>query len=322
MRHGQSEANLVQRWQGQGDSALSALGKQQAQKVGARLARRHYTHALSSDLQRAYDTACATGLQITRDPALREFDVGVWEGLTREEVEARFPDEMARLKAGEDVPLGGGESYAVFSQRIDHALGRLRAQLEPGDHALVVCHGGVIATALSGALGLRATRNWSFARAANTSISELSFSADGALLHVFNDTLHLTDLGSWPSHAEMAGMVGLVCDAVPAAALGSFAAHYDVAPQLSALGPSADPPAYAALLASTLTELHTRHPEQRVSLAAHGASIHAWAEDALFAGALPGGALAPPPPGSISHVGRWNDRLLLLDYALCPRPGE
>jgi hypothetical protein len=138
------------------------------------------------------------------------------------------------------------------------------------------------------------------------------------MLHVFNDTLHLTELGTWPQHQEMAGMVGLVCDAVPAAALGSFAAHYDVAPQLSALGPSAEPTAYAALLASTLTELHTRHPEERVSLAAHGPSIHAWAQDALFRGALRTGALAPPPLGSISHVGRWGEHLLLLDYALTP----
>ena len=60
VRHGQSEANLVQRWQGQGDSPLSALGKEQASRLGQRLARRRYTHVVSSDLQRARDTALAT----------------------------------------------------------------------------------------------------------------------------------------------------------------------------------------------------------------------------------------------------------------------
>lgn len=227
---------------------------------------------------------------------------------------------------GEDIPLGGGESYGAFSERIDAALGRLRARLAPGDHALLVCHGGVIATALTGLLGLR-QRRWTFARVANTSVTELSFTADGTLLHVFNDTLHLSELDSWPTHPDASCMVGLVCDGAPGAELGSFAAHYDVAPQLLALGPSPAPRDYAALLAARLSELHALHPEERVSLSAHRASIHAWAEDALFRGAAGASdareeqaasraALALPAEGSISHVGRWGDRLMLLDYAM------
>lgn len=324
----------MQRWQGQGDSPLSALGRQQAERVGKRLARRRFTRVISSDLQRAADTARATGLRFSQDPTFREFDVGAWEGLTREEVEARFPDEMERLKQGEDVPLGGGESYRVFSQRIDAAFARLHATLAPGEHALVVCHGGVIASLLSGLLGLRASRNWSLARVANTSLTELSFSSEGGLLHVFNDTMHLAPLGSWPVHAEPAGSVCLVCEGLPEAAFGSFVAHYDAAPELSALGPAPDAQAYATLLSSTLSELHLRHPDQRVSLAAHRASIHAWAEDVLFrrasadapartTGAVAAAAhqwqravLAPPPQGSVSHVGRFGERLVLLDYAL------
>ncbi|HEX6240155.1 MAG TPA: histidine phosphatase family protein, partial [Polyangiales bacterium] len=320
VRHGQSEANLVQRWQGQGDSPLSALGKQQAERLGTRLARRSYTRVVASDLQRAADTARATGFSFSQERALREFDVGAWEGLTREEVEARFPDDIERLKRGEDVPLGGGESYSVFSARVDEAFARLREPLAPGDQLLVVCHGGVIATYLSGLLGLRGARDWSLARVANTSLTELSFSAHGTLLHVFNDTLHLAELDSWPPYSDAPGTVCLVCDALPEAALGPFAAHYDVAPQLSALGPAPDAQAYAVLLADTVNQLHTRHPEQRVSLAAHGASIHAWAEATLLRGVAlardAGAMLAPPPQGSISHVGRWNERLLLLDYAV------
>jgi broad specificity phosphatase PhoE len=332
VRHGQSEANLVQRWQGQGDSPLSALGRQQAERLGRRLIGRRFTRAVASDLQRAVDTARATGREFDQDVALREFDVGCWEGLTREEVEARYPEEMERLKQGEDIPLGGGESYGAFSQRIDLAFQRLRAGLEPGDHALIVCHGGVIATLLAGLLGLRASRSWALARVANTSITELSLSQRGALLHVFNDTLHLAGLGSWPAHSDISGSVGLVCETLPEPSCGAFAAHYDAAEQLSALGPAADTEAHAALLATRLSELSARHPGQRVSLAAHGSAIHAWAEQTLFRRARaprsqaaeavseqPGvdqAALALPARGSISHVGRWADRLLLLDYAL------
>jgi broad specificity phosphatase PhoE len=253
--------------------------------------------------------------------------------LTREEVEARFPEELERLKRGDDIPLGGGESYSVFATRVDAAFGQLRAELEPGDSLLVVCHGGVIATYLSGLLGLRGARDWSLARVANTSLTELSFGPGGTLLHVFNDTLHLAGLGSWPPYTDAAASVCLVCGALPQTALGPFAAHYDAAPELMALGPAPDSQAYATLLADTLHQLHARHPEQRVALAAHGPSIHALAEATLLPGVAGtrgargtdgltgrGAALAPPPVGSVSHVGRWGERLLLLDYAVGALP--
>lgn len=316
VRHGQSQSNLAQRWQGQGDSPLSGLGVSQARLLGERLRHQCFTRVISSDLMRAADTARATGHTFTQDPIFREFDVGQWEGLTREEVLMRFPEEMEQLKRGQDIPLGGGESYSVFSQRIDGALARLVAELSPGDHALVVCHGGVIATALAGALGLRDAGRWSLARVANTSITELSFATSGNMLHVFNDTLHLLPLGNWPPHADVQGVVGLVCDTLEEGAVGEFAAHYDAADQLAALGEEAAAEAWAALLSDKLVELQELHPEHRVSLAAHGLSIHAWAEDSLWRGLLRQGALAAPPAGSISHVGKVGERLVLLDYCL------
>ena len=112
-------SNLAQRWQGQGDSPLSELGRQQAGLLGQRLASQPFTRAIASDLTRAVETARATGHAFEQDPLFREFDVGVWEGLTRDEVMERYPDEMEQLKRGEDIPLGGGESYARFAQRID-----------------------------------------------------------------------------------------------------------------------------------------------------------------------------------------------------------
>ena len=173
---------------------------------------------MSSDLSRAVDTARATGFDFEQLQEFREFDVGRWEGLTREEVEAQYPEEMERLKQGEDIPLGGGESFGVFAKRIDAALARLCERLSPGQSALVVCHGGVIGTALSGLLGLRALRRFPLARVSNTGISEviLQPQAEGARraeLRVFNDARHMTGLNpwppveaeSWPSRARMRG---------------------------------------------------------------------------------------------------------------------
>jgi probable phosphoglycerate mutase len=306
VRHGQTEANLTKRWQGQGDSPLSALGVEQARLLGQRLGQRTYTRVVSSDLSRAVDTARATGLAFSIDPALREFDVGCWEGLSAEEVEAQYADDLERLRRGEDVALGGGESYLTFSARIDGALAALRAQLRPGDHALVVCHGGVIGSALSGAFGLRKARAWTTARAANTSITELSYGKEGALLHVFNDTLHLRPLGAWPAHGELKGSVALLCDVPAQHDFGEFAARYE--------GEALD--GHGSYLSGHLAELAHRHPEERVALSASSAGIHAWAEATLFGDVPATGRLLAPASGSLSHAGRQGDRTLLLDYGL------
>jgi broad specificity phosphatase PhoE len=246
--------------------------------------------------------------------------------LTREQVAERYPEQIERLKNGEDIPLGGGESYAAFSARIDAALLALRAQLQPGDHALVVCHGGVIATALAGALGLRRAGHWALARVANTSITGLSFSSSSSSsqprLHVFNDTLHLLALGSWPLHSDTQGVVGLVCDTLDGDCFGSFAAQYDAGELLGALGAQASRAAWVEALSARLLELHERHPDGRVALSAHAGSIQAWAEQALWRDGPGIGALAPPGAGSISHVGRVGERSLLLDYGISVLPAR
>jgi broad specificity phosphatase PhoE len=318
VRHGQTEANLTKHWQGQGDSPLSALGVQQARLVGERLKQHRFTRVWSSDLSRAMDTARATGFAFSVDPALREFDVGCWEGLTAEQVEAQYPEELARLRRGEDVPLGGGESFAAFSARIDAALDGIMAQLSPGDHALVVCHGGVIGTAMSGAFGLRKARAWSTARAANTSITEIAYTQEGARLHVFNDTLHLMPLGRWPTHGDLKGSVALLCDVPEQHDFGEFAVRYESEALFAAEGGSyAEPPeALGSDLSARLLSLARRHPEQRVALGVASAKIHSWAEATLLGDALATGTLIAPRAGSLSHAGIAGDRLLLLDYGI------
>jgi hypothetical protein len=237
---------------------------------------------------------------------LREFDVGCWEGLTAEEVEADYPEELERLRQGEDVALGGGESFGTFSARIDGALAGLRERLAPGDHALIVCHGGVIGSVLSGAFGLRKARSFSTARAANTSITELSYSREGVQLHVFNDTLHLLPLGAWPAHGELKGSVALLCDVPAQHAFGQLAERYE-SEALRDLGED---------LALHLYELCRRHPEQRIGLGAVAAHIRAWAEATWFGEIAATGRLAAPPAGSVSHAGWQGERLLLLDYGV------
>jgi broad specificity phosphatase PhoE len=317
VRHGESLANLGQRWQGQGNSALSELGRAQARALAQRMAPRVFTRVVASDLERADHTARALERSYERTSRLRELDVGQWDGLTREEVVARFPEQLAQLEAGEDIALGGGESYRGFCARIDAALAEVRDALEPGGHALVVCHGGVIGAAVAGALGMREARELPIARVFNTSITELAYDAEGrASLHVYNDSLHLGGLSLYPHPVEMRTAFGLVAGA-PDPAFGSFAAHYDYERGLDpALVAWADDttPSFLAIAGA----LRARHGDagsgastQRIALSASPARVHAWAHELLGAEQK----LALPRAGALSHV-VVGERIALVDYGV------
>jgi broad specificity phosphatase PhoE len=317
VRHGESLANRATRWQGQGDSPLSELGVAQARALGKRLGTRKFDRFLASDLSRAADTAAATGFTFDKLQTWREFDVGAWEGLTREEVLERFPAEMEQLKNGEDIPLGGGESHLMFATRIDAALDRLLSELAPGSHALVVCHGGVIGCVIARALGLRGKTRWPLWRAANTSITELSFCADGnSELAVFNDTLHLASLSSWPVFEDVRSCFALLSDSAPAPEHGSFAAHYDGATNFERLARARADGESAEDLSTVLATLHARHPDDRVSLSLRAELIRAWVEDTVWLGGTPKGRILTPPRGAVSHVGYVGGRAQLLDYGV------
>lgn len=319
VRHGESLSNQAQRWQGQGDSPLSELGRAQARALGRRIGGRHFDRVIASDLSRASDTARATGLAFEQDPTFREFDVGCWEGLTKEEVEERFPEEIARLKGGEDLPLGGGESFAMFSSRIDQALSRVRESMAPGEHVLVVCHGGVIGTALSGYLGLRGGRRFPLARVSNTSISEVLLGGENesdVVLRVFNDARHVAGVARWPSFELKTGCMALVSEATPDTAYGPFGAHYDAQQSLLELAPESPGQHPEGRLRDVLSALRTRHPEQRVSVSAPASLIHAWAASALWSVGTQAAGLELPQAGSLCHLGTWGDSPVLHDYGV------
>jgi probable phosphoglycerate mutase len=155
-RHGQSDWNATGRWQGFADRPLTERGREQARELAERLADFALDGVYSSDLQRARETAEAVAgpreLQVVTLLELREVNVGSWEGLTREEAQARFPDDFRRWQAG-SAGWRDGETYGAMSDRVVAAV-RSIAERHPGGRVLVVAHGGPIRAIHAAALGL------------------------------------------------------------------------------------------------------------------------------------------------------------------------
>ncbi len=112
-RHGRTTWNAEHRFQGQTDVPLDEVGVDQARRAAMELATLEPSVIVSSDLIRARDTAAQlaalTGLEVGLDERLRETFAGDWQGLTREEIRARYGSELDQWAAGSDLRPGGGE---------------------------------------------------------------------------------------------------------------------------------------------------------------------------------------------------------------------
>ena len=114
-RHGRTEWNAAGRFQGQLDPPLDDEGRRQAALVAPLLAAAlsgDEPVVVSSDLRRAVETAGALtgllGVDLRIDARLREHGLGCWEGLTRDEVAERYPEQFADWRAGRPVRDRGG----------------------------------------------------------------------------------------------------------------------------------------------------------------------------------------------------------------------
>jgi probable phosphoglycerate mutase len=155
-RHGETDWNRDNRFQGHADPPLNESGRTQAAELSAALADEPLAAAYSSPLRRAFETAeivaAPHGLGPVPMDALREVDVGSWQGLTRAEVEQRFPEQYARWL---DYEAGweNGESYEEMGRRVIAGLLELAAAHE-GERILAVSHGGPVRAAYALADGI------------------------------------------------------------------------------------------------------------------------------------------------------------------------
>ena len=157
-RHGQTDWNVVNRFQGHSDIDLNEVGIFQAKHAAQILAGMKPTAIISSDLGRARSTAQAladlTGLTVDIDADLRETDGGLWEGKTGAENRAEDFHNFIRWIDGEDNPAGTtGERRSEVAERAIRAI--KKALGEKTDQVLVVTtHGGTARCILGSLLQL------------------------------------------------------------------------------------------------------------------------------------------------------------------------
>lgn len=158
LRHGRTAWNVERRFQGRTELPLDEVGVRQADSAAERLMRLGPSIVLTSDAARANQTASPlasrTGTVPVLDPRLREADIGAWEGLTRKEVEERFPEEYAAWRHGIDIRRGGGETLVEVASRAGAAIHQALTQLAHGQMLVVVTHGGTAKATIGWLLGL------------------------------------------------------------------------------------------------------------------------------------------------------------------------
>ncbi|MGK5696555.1 bifunctional RNase H/acid phosphatase [Streptomyces sp. URMC 128] len=198
LRHGETPLTPQKRFSGSGgsDPALSDIGRDQAERAAALLARRGTIQAIvSSPLARTRETAgivaARLGLDVSVDDGLRETDFGAWEGLTFAEVRERHPDDLNAWMASPDAePTGGGESFAATAARIAATRDKLVAA-HAGRTVLLVTHVTPIKTLVRLALGAPPESLFRMELSA-ASLSVVAYYADGnASVRLLNDTSHL-----------------------------------------------------------------------------------------------------------------------------------
>lgn len=160
-RHGQTDWNMVNRFQGHSDIPLNDVGRYQAKHAAEILAGMNPTAIISSDLGRARDTAQAladlVGLNVRTDANLRETNGGLWEGKTGTENRAEDFQNFIRWIDGDDNPAGTtGEKR---SEVADRAVKVINRELEgKSDQLLIVAtHGGTARCVLGQLLQLPLT---------------------------------------------------------------------------------------------------------------------------------------------------------------------
>lgn len=199
LRHGETAGSVNKLFSGRGgtDHGLTQRGAAQAGLAAEAVrARGDVSAIVSSPLRRCRQTAAQTsallGLEVTLDHDLAEAAFGEWDGLTFEEVDERWPDQLTEWLGRTDVAPPGGESMDEVVERAQRGRDRVLAAY-PGLVVLVVAHVNPIKTLVRLALDAPPDAIYRMAMSP-ASFSEIEYYPDGtSVLRSFGVAAHLAD---------------------------------------------------------------------------------------------------------------------------------
>jgi ribonuclease H / adenosylcobalamin/alpha-ribazole phosphatase len=198
LRHGDTRLSPERRFSGVGigDPPLSAAGRDQAQRAaGSALLRgRAFTAVLTSPMTRCQETARvvadALGVSIVVDPDLREMDFGLWEGMTFDEVQDRYPEDLRRwTQSAWAPPTGSSETFTAVLDRMAAVAERFAFRYA-GASILAVTHITPIKALVADALGAPPSALFRM-ELSSACFSRISYTGGEASVRLLNDTSHL-----------------------------------------------------------------------------------------------------------------------------------
>ena len=156
-RHGQTDWNVENRFQGHSDIPLNKVGEYQVTQAAEVLAGLNPNRIISSDLIRAQSTAAAlaklTNLKVEINPGLRETNGGLWEGKTGSENRASHGEFFTSWYEGGDEPAGvTGERRSDVAKRAVSVIEKETANF--AGTIVFVTHGGTVRSVLGSILKL------------------------------------------------------------------------------------------------------------------------------------------------------------------------
>ena len=195
IRHGESEADILDVHEGRADFHLTEKGHAQAQAM-AEFVKANYTvdKIYSSTLKRAFQTAThlsdEINVPIIAEEQLMEFNNGLLAGLSWEEADKKYP-KVNNLPVHASVYEQ--ESQLEFRYRADYILSKIIAENEAEATIVIVSHGGMINQLYQSFLQLPIASGIVFGTG-DTGIHEWLMNEQGRYVIKANSTTHLSEM--------------------------------------------------------------------------------------------------------------------------------
>ena len=198
LRHGDTRLTPERRFSGVGraNPGLSDAGREQVRRAAASplLHGGTFTEVLTSPMTRCQETAqiiaATLGVSVSIDPDLVEMDFGMWEGMTFDEVQDRYPEDLRRWTQSASVPpTGSSETFATLLDRMGTVAERLASRYA-GASVVAVTHVTPVKALVVQALGAPPAALFRM-ELSSACFSRISYTGGEASVRLLNDTSHL-----------------------------------------------------------------------------------------------------------------------------------